>query len=331
MESSTRSPPSIATTVVLACGVLAVAVGGVLIASHDQRFGRFGAPLDVDPQAPVALSIAAAEPELGARDRSLLGSIASAPTSVWITGPARTTTQKTADAVAGATKRGAVATLVAYNIPGRDCGSHSASAERLDADAYRSWIGDLVAGLGDARSIVIIEPDALAQLDCLDESGQADRLHLLRYAVNAVTAQGSWAYLDAGHSGWVTAATMASRLDRAGVADAAGFSLNVSNFRPTAEETAYGLAISQKLPSSAHFVIDTGRNGAGTDADGQWCNPPGRALGTRPTTATGERLVDAYLWIKTPGYSDGPCNGGPQAGQWWTDQALSLAANAVVN
>jgi endoglucanase len=48
-------------------------------------------------------------------------------------------------------------------------------------------------------------------------------------------------------------------------------------------------------------------------------------LGQMPTTRTGHRLVDAYLWIKYPGESDGPCNGGPTAGQWWADYALGLA------
>lgn len=58
----------------------------------------------------------------------------------------------------------------------------------------------------------------------------------------------------------------------------------------------------------AHFVIDTSRNGQGpwttTTAypDKQdWCNPRGRGLGLRPSAATGDPLVDAYLWVKTPG------------------------------
>src|SRR5665647_1780005 len=69
---------------------------------------------------------------------------------------------------------------------------------------------------------------------------------------------------------------------------------------------------------TTHFVIDTSRNGqgpwdwaaagysdAGTAQD--WCNPPGRGLGIAPTTDTENDLVDAYLWIKVPGVSDGSC------------------------
>ncbi|MGW1076116.1 glycoside hydrolase family 6 protein [Streptomyces sp. NPDC002537] len=59
--------------------------------------------------------------------------------------------------------------------------------------------------------------------------------------------------------------------------------------------------------------------------DEPWCNPPGRALGTPPTTATGSPLIDAFLWIKRPGESDGACRGAPPAGHWWADYALRLA------
>src|SRR5450759_3262700 len=102
---------------------------------------------------------------------------------------------------------------------------------------------------------------------------------------------------------------------------------------------------------TTHFVIDTSRNGlgpwdwaaAGYASAGvaqDWCNPPGRGLGIAPTTNTGNALVDAYLWVKVPGESDGSCNrsvsgsttdpewGGivdPAAGAWFSQQALQLA------
>ncbi|MGW5026607.1 glycoside hydrolase family 6 protein, partial [Streptomyces albidoflavus] len=48
---------------------------------------------------------------------------------------------------------------------------------------------------------------------------------------------------------------------------------------------------------------------------------------TPPTTRTGDPLLDAYLWIKRPGESDGSCRGGPSAGTWWPEYALGLARN----
>jgi len=97
------------------------------------------------------------------------------------------------------------------------------------------------------------------------------------------------------------------------------------------------------------FVVDTSRNGVGpwapaSDAsypDAQvWCNPPDRGLGVRPTASTGNGLASAYLWVKTPGESDGSCNRGiagsttdpewggivdPAAGTWFPEQALELS------
>jgi endoglucanase len=133
--------------------------------------------------------------------------------------------------------------------------------------------------------------------------------------------------------------------------------------------------------ATTRFVIDTSRNGKGTLdtspyaaapydqsttviaalTSGDWCNPPGAGLGLRPTANSGVALLDAYLWVKTPGESDGSCaiNGGarawdftaynpwnvsgaaqstfdplwgivdPAAGDWFAQQALQLAQNAT--
>ena len=40
-----------------------------------------------------------------------------------------------------------------------------------------------------------------------------------------------------------------------------------------------------------------------------WLDPAYQALGAAPTTRTGTRGVDALLWIKRPGESDGKCGG----------------------
>ncbi len=110
--------------------------------------------------------------------------------------------------------------------------------------------------------------------------------------------------------------------------EARGLSLNISNFDTTASEETYGDSVSA-LVGGKHFIIDTSRNGRGPSSDGQWCNPPGRGLGVPATTATGDPLADALFWIKTPGESDGTCNGGPAAGTWWPAYALGLAQNAA--
>ena len=100
-----------------------------------------------------------------------------------------------------------------------------------------------------------------------------------------------------------------------------------------------------------NFVVDTSRNGQGpwtptvSYPDPQdWCNPPNRGLGFRPTADTGNALIDAYLWIKIPGESDGECTRGlgpagqtvdpewglidPPAGAWFPEMALDLVQYA---
>ena len=227
--------------------------------------------------------------------------------------------------IAGA---GAMPMFVAYNIPQRDCGGLS-GGNTTSAAAYRSWIAAVAEGIGTRRATVILEPDALAAMDCLSGADQQLRLDLLNYAVQTLHAKGGIAvYLDAGHPAWKSASTMASRLTSAGIALAQGFSLNVSNFRATSDNVTYGQQIAS-LTGGKHFVVDTGRNGLGPTADSQWCNPAGRALGERPTTQTGIAYVDAFLWIKTPGESDGACGGAPSAGAWMPEYALGLAQRAA--
>ncbi len=216
---------------------------------------------------------------------------------------------------------GSVPVLVAYNVPNRDCGSYSAGGER-DARSYGRWIRAFADGLEGRRAVVVLEPDALAGMDCLGTPAQQERLAILRDAVSVLKGANALVYIDAGHARWKSPAAMASRLGKAGIGQADGFALNVSNYIATRENIVFGEQLSAKV-GGKHFLIDTSRNGLGT-ASG-WCNPGGQALGPAPTTRTGHPLVDALLWIKQPGESDGTCNGGPKAGQWWPEYALGLA------
>jgi endoglucanase len=167
--------------------------------------------------------------------------------------------------------------------------------------------------------VIIVEPDATAagcvKLDHVHDAVM--RLTKLPYAA---------VYIDAGHSRWQPAKTMAKRLKKLAIAKSDGLALNVSNFRATDELVAFGADLSNRL-NGAHFVIDTSRNGQGPKGT-RWCNPPGRGLGQPPSTDTFNPLVDAFLWIKIPGESDGECRNAPKAGRWWPRYALGLARRA---
>lgn len=229
--------------------------------------------------------------------------------------------------VTDAYNHGANPVLVAYNIPQRDCGGYSAGGAG-SPDAYRSWITAFANGIGSRTAAVVLEPDALPGMDCLSSADQQTRLSLMNYAVDTFKSKGGIkVYIDAGGPNWQSPATMATRLTQAGIAKADGFSSDVSGFDALNLVTQYGTSLSQLL-GGKHFVIDTSRDGNGSN--GQWCNPSGRALGMKPTTSTGNPIIDAYLWIKVPGESDGSCNGGPSAGTFWDAYALDLAKNTTL-
>ena len=213
--------------------------------------------------------------------------------------------------------------LAIYAIPARDCGGYSAGG--FGARDYKRWIGKVAAGLRGRHAIAILEPDALGHLgDC---GGQGNRTGLLRYATKKLKKAAVWVYLDAGHSSWVKPHTMAKRLLRSGVRHARGFSVNVASFVRTDLERRYAKRILKALRKRGvgrkHYVIDTSRNGGGQTDGNNWCNPMDARLGRPPEVVAGRHL-DAYLWVKTPGESDGTCNGGPYAGGWWPEYALRL-------
>jgi endoglucanase len=253
-------------------------------------------------------------------DRALLAKLADQPTATWLTG-GRWDATTLARVVSGAAAAGRTAVVVLYDIPNRDCGSYSAGGAPVDG--YLDWVRSIDAQLsGDVW--VILEPDALAAATCGDA---AQRYRLLHDAGVILRQSGRRVYLDAGNSSWLAPADLAARLHQVGADAFDGISLNVSNFETTAHNVAYAKRVSAAFGAPLHVVIDTSRNGNGPTADHQWCNPPGRALG-EPARVVGDGTVDALLWVKTPGGSDGTCNGAPGAGKFWTAYALELARNA---
>jgi endoglucanase len=255
--------------------------------------------------------------------------IADQPAAVWFADfTPSTITSRVRAVTSGGNANGRVPVVVPYAIPGRDCGGASQGGAP-DLDAYDDWIDAFAAGLGSGEVIVILEPDSLAQTECLSSGERGRRFASLARAGRVLKAANPRArvYYDAGHSGWNTATKQAGWLRQAGAASAAssdGIFSNVSNFHRTADEIAYDRQVLDALggPSSLGAVIDTSRNGNGAPADGEWCDPSGRKLGRTPTLNTGESQIDGYLWVKLPGESDG-CKGAP--GTFTPSYAYELA------
>jgi endoglucanase len=368
-------------------------------------------------------------------DANLIRKMIDTPQAVWFTqGTPKSVQQAVRNTVKNAAAKKTVPVLVAYNIPFRDCAQFSAGGATTVED-YMAWIDGFAAGIGNGHALVILEPDGLGIIpwyttidgvqewcqpaEADPETAAADRFLMLNYAVDALQALPNVSvYLDGTHSSWLNVGDASHRLLQAGVQNADGFYLNVSNYQFTANSVEYGTWISKCITyvtavnpgdygscgnqywnggpatnwtgdamdryqewreepysgnaadlkwntvginsrydlilgttqPTTHFVIDTSRNGQGPwqppagypDAQ-DWCNPPDRGLGLRPTANTGNPLVDAYLWVKIPGESDGECTRGlgptgtvdpewgivdPGAGQWFPEMALDLVHNA---
>ncbi|MFE2285697.1 glycoside hydrolase family 6 protein [Streptomyces sp. NPDC059443] len=289
-------------------------------------------PFWVDPQSDAARQVAAWEAQGRNSDAQVLRRISDRPMALW--GPGGDPGPEIRRARESAKAAGRTLVLTAYNIPYRDCGQHSAGGA-VDANAYRGWIGAFADNIADTKALVVLEPDAVPHIvdGCTQAGHHDERLRLLSEAVDRLKRnKNTKVYLDAGNPAWIPdPMKLVGPLYKAGLDHADGFSLNVSNFQPSAAGREYGAALS-KAAKGKHFVIDTSRNGDGPlpgDRSQAWCNPPGRSLGTPPTADTGDPLVDAYLWIKRPGESDGTCRGGPPAGTWWPDYALGLARRST--
>lgn len=285
-------------------------------------------PFWVNPDGNAAEQVADYEKGGKKDDAEQIRKIAQQPTGEWI-GP-----ENPEDEARGYTeaadKAGRTALLVLYNIPHRDCGQYSQGGA-ADGNAYRDWIDGVAKGIEDRAATVILEPDALLHLvdGCTPDEFHEERYDLLKGAIGKLKSlKNTKVYVDAGNAGWGHPDQIFEPLKWAGIDQADGFSVNVSNFYTTKDSIAYGKQLSGKVGNKP-FVIDTSRNGNGPYTEGdpneRWCNPPGRALGETPTVKTSDPLVDAYVWVKRPGESDGECKGGPKAGQWWAEYALNLA------
>ncbi|GLX05559.1 glycoside hydrolase family 6 protein [Microbispora sp. NBRC 16548] len=310
-----------------------------------------------------------------AGDAAMMRKLAAVPRAVWLGQTSAVEAARAASAaLEAAARQDAVAVFVTDHIPLRACNEDGGAADSAD---YLAWIGALASAVGDRKAVFVLEPNSLAELpgspDCSlgDAADQGARLRMLAAAAKRLGALPNTAvYLDGSLDGWPAPEVAATRLVDAGITDADGFYLNVSGFQKTGQLVAYGtrLAACVKTKSQGrgracadagtdagtaglpHFVIDTSRNGKGewTPPEGRykdpqdWCNPPGRGAGVRPTTRTGSALVDAYLWVRPAGMSDDRCDRGeggstdpvygvvpPYGGTWWPELALQRAKDAV--
>ncbi|KAJ5716878.1 hypothetical protein N7488_002524 [Penicillium malachiteum] len=239
--------------------------------------------------------------------------------------------------------------FVVYDLPDRDCAALASNGEYTISDNgvanYKAYIDTIRAQIveySDVQTILVIEPDSLANLVTnLDVTKCADAedayLECVNYALIQLNLPNVAMYIDAGHAGWLgwsanigPAATLFADVYKNASSPAAvrGLATNVANYNAwtidvcpsytsgdsNCDEKLYVNAIAPLLEAagfSAHFITDTSRNGVQPteqNAWGDWCNVIGTGFGVRPTTDTGDDLEDAFVWVKPGGESDGTSN-----------------------
>lgn len=194
----------------------------------------------------------------------------------------------------------------------------------------------------------------------------------IAYAIKKLQFRNVYLYIDAGHGGWLgwdsnlgpAAKLFAEVLKLANGCKIRGFATNVSNYNSykgktpekftsgdnSWDESHYVNNLAPHLKQNGlpqHFIIDTGRNGQ-LNIRNSWsdfCNIKGAGFGQRPTTATQDPLVDALVWVKPGGESDGSSDpqsprfdksctgptskqGAPEGGEWFNEYVVDLIKNA---
>lgn len=209
------------------------------------------------------------------------------------------------------------AQIVVYDLPDRDCAAAASNGEWAIANGgaanYRNYIDNIrntLIAFSDVRTILVIEPDSLANMvtnmDVPKCRGAADTYkELTIYAVKQLNLPHVAMYLDAGHAGWLgwpanidPAAELFAKLyaDAGKPSQLRGLATNVANYNawsvaspppytspnPNYDESHYVKAFAPLLAArgwNAHFITDQGRSGkqpTGQLEWGAWCN----ALGT---------------------------------------------------
>lgn len=247
--------------------------------------------------------------------------------------------------------------------------------------SYIDQITAITANYTDLHIAAIVEPDSLPNI--VTNMGNAKCAKAkpgyeigVAYAIKKLAASHVAIYLDSAHGGWLgwpdnrqrMAQEVRSVLDAAGGVDLIrGFSSNVANYsplnvdlsqvgswydpsNPAKDELTFTRLMAEEYAkvgiNHRAFVIDTGRNGVINSRQywRNWCNVRGAGIGERPRVAPADG-IDAYLWIKPPGESDGTSDRSstrfdafcgnedattpaPNAGDWFDAHFVNLVARA---
>lgn len=153
------------------------------------------------------------------------------------------------------------AQIVVYNLPDRDCAAHASNGEfsiaNNGANNYKNYVDNIRKKLieySDVRTILVIEPDSLANMvtnmGVAKCAGAASSYkELTKYTMKTLDLPHVAQYLDAGHAGWLgwpanmePAAKLFADLykDAGKPASVRGLATNVANYNSWSLSTAPG-------------------------------------------------------------------------------------------
>ncbi|KIJ35113.1 glycoside hydrolase family 6 protein [Sphaerobolus stellatus SS14] len=314
--------------------------------------------------------------------KSKAATVAQIPTFFWMDVASKVSTFGTYLAAANARGSNQLVQAVIYDLPDRDCSAQASAGEFSIANGgvqnYENYINSIAAQVTkfpNVRVVFVVEPDSLPNLvtnlgvaKCANAASTYKSL--VAYAISNLQQNNVWLYIDAGHSGWLgwpanlsPAAQLFGQVLKMSSSGSTvrGLATDVSNYNllrgaedpaqapnPNFDEELYINALAPMLTQNgfpANFIVDQGRSGVSgiRTAEGDWCNVKGAGLGMRPTTNTGNTLIDSI--VKPPGESDGTSNTSssrfdshctqgdaaqpaPEAGTWFQSYFQSLVQNA---
>ncbi|KAG9081901.1 hypothetical protein FRC06_005336 [Ceratobasidium sp. 370] len=265
--------------------------------------------------------------------------LTSVSTAIWIADRASVSSISTylqdASNIQIESQRKLIVPLVVYDLPDRDCSAGASAGEFSSANGgegkYQEFITAVAAQLKSFPGIataIVLEPDSIGNMVsnqgipfCATATPVQKRS--LAYAISVLGVLPNVSiYLDGAHATWlgwpdslgptakVVGDIYAAAKQLNPKALVRGISTDVSNYNGLDQEITYHTNLASYLNQvgyPAHFVVDQGRSGNQnvTRSGSDWCNFKYAGLGPRPTANTTSPLLDAVLWIKPPGESDG--------------------------
>ncbi|KRF16500.1 hypothetical protein ASG90_09395 [Nocardioides sp. Soil797] len=204
---------------------------------------------------------------------------------------------------------------------------------------YRRWMRSLAEGIGDAHTLVVMQPDG-PFLWCVPDQAMTRRL--LTYGTKLLSAlPNTSVYIDAGAADWCgngsgnDPETCARILEYTGVQFARGFALDSTHYTGPSDNIRHGTKIVKILRRDGfgdkHFIIDTAKSGTptnwrdmipsvpgGINDNARTCTSPTMTrcvtLGIPPTARPGvatwqlpardrakaRKWVDGFVWFGRP-------------------------------